>query len=77
VRWPEGREWGSAAAAPGTTVVRVTAGGPLLVTGPVRVERENGEVVLEGNAVSLCRCGGTANPPFCDGSHERNGFEKA
>jgi CDGSH-type Zn-finger protein len=24
--------------------------------------------------VALCRCGGSANKPFCDGTHGRNGF---
>ncbi|MFZ0481000.1 MAG: CDGSH iron-sulfur domain-containing protein [Terriglobales bacterium] len=49
--------------------------------GPFRVEDPDGVVNLvdaEGNkydttgkpAFSLCRCGGSANRPFCDGSHK-------
>lgn len=52
-------------------VITVAVNGPLLVRGRVRVQGAGGEVVTEADAVALCRCGGTANPPFCDGSHER------
>jgi uncharacterized Fe-S cluster protein YjdI len=52
-------------------VVRVVEHGPLLVSGPIRIETEAGEVVLEAEKTALCRCGGTGNPPFCDGSHAR------
>ena len=51
--------------------------GPLYVRGAARVEREDGSVILEDYRVALCRCGATANAPFCDGSHTRVGFRDA
>jgi CDGSH-type Zn-finger protein len=56
--------------------------------GPLRVEAPEGTIELvdaEGNlydltgktAFSLCRCGGSVNKPFCDGTHSRIGFQGA
>ncbi len=56
--------------------------------GPYRVEAPEGSVELvdsEGNkfdltgkpAFSLCRCGGSVNKPFCDGTHSKIGFQGA
>jgi CDGSH-type Zn-finger protein len=56
--------------------------------GPFRVEAPEGAVELvdaEGHpydltgktAFSLCRCGGSVNKPFCDGTHSRIGFQAA
>jgi uncharacterized Fe-S cluster protein YjdI len=58
-------------------VVRLQDNGPLLISGPIRIETEAGEVVREADRVALCRCGGTGNPPFCDGSHARRKFRAA
>jgi 3-phenylpropionate/trans-cinnamate dioxygenase ferredoxin subunit len=39
------------------------------------VDFEGNELVPEpGRAVVLCRCGGSATKPFCDGTHKRIGF---
>jgi uncharacterized Fe-S cluster protein YjdI/CDGSH-type Zn-finger protein len=54
--------------------VRVERNGPLCVRGDIRVEREDGTPIAEGFRIALCRCGATANAPFCDGSHKTAGF---
>jgi CDGSH iron-sulfur domain-containing protein 3 len=57
-------------------VIQVRANGPYKITGPVRiVDPEGREFVLPpGEGIVLCRCGHSANKPFCDASHKRVGF---
>jgi uncharacterized Fe-S cluster protein YjdI len=62
------------AARPNETRVCASANGPLLVSGGVRVVDAEGNVLYEGERAALCRCGGSANKPFCDGTHKTNGF---
>jgi uncharacterized Fe-S cluster protein YjdI len=59
---------------PQETEICASAGGPLLVSGGVRVVDADGNVLFEGERAALCRCGGSANKPFCDGTHRTNGF---
>jgi uncharacterized Fe-S cluster protein YjdI len=54
--------------------LRASENGPLLVTGHVRIVDAEGTVLYEGERTALCRCGGSANKPFCDGTHKENGF---
>jgi CDGSH-type Zn-finger protein len=52
-------------------VVRVTADGPLLVRGPIRLVDERGALVPVRRRVNaICRCGRSAAQPFCDGTHK-------
>ena len=43
--------------------------GPLWVRGGIRVESPDGRAHEIRNRVALCRCGASANKPFCNGSH--------
>lgn len=64
--------------APDATL-RVTpqADGPLVITGPFTLRGTGAGPTLTGTKVTLCRCGQSSNKPFCDGSHERVGFQSA
>jgi CDGSH-type Zn-finger protein len=57
-------------------LIRMRANGPYKITGPVTiVDADDREFVLpQGASVALCRCGHSANKPFCDASHKRVGF---
>ena len=56
--------------------IKVRENGPLLVTGDdVTLLDKNGKAyATAGPSVALCRCGASANKPFCDGSHNAAGF---
>jgi CDGSH-type Zn-finger protein len=56
--------------------VTVRPNGPYLVKGAMKlVDPEGKEFHLAGDTVALCRCGHSANKPFCDGTHNRVGFQ--
>ena len=56
------------------TLVEPRPNGPLFLRGRIRIEDADGNLIREDTRVALCRCGGSANKPFCDGTHRRNGF---
>ena len=51
--------------------------GPLRLEGECTIEDAGAKAFgLAGRTViSLCRCGHSENKPFCDGSHNRAGFQ--
>jgi len=59
------------------TKITPTNNGPLRVEGDFEIQDPGGKSFgLAGRtALSLCRCGHSANKPFCDGSHKRVGFQ--
>ena len=48
--------------------------GPLAVTGNLEILSGTGRTVMKTNSTRLCRCGHSANKPYCDGTHARIGF---
>ena len=59
---------------PAETEVNPRPNGPLFVRGHIRVVDARGTTLREATRVALCRCGGSGNKPFCDGTHRDNGF---
>jgi CDGSH-type Zn-finger protein len=51
-------------AAPPVNVARVRENGPIALTADLRIGKH-----FLGYRATLCRCGRSANKPFCDGSH--------
>jgi CDGSH-type Zn-finger protein len=59
-------------------LITVRENGPLVVSSPVKiVDHLGNEFAVPANkpTVALCRCGQSANRPFCDGSHKRVNFQ--
>jgi CDGSH-type Zn-finger protein len=60
--------------------IRMRANGPFLVEGPVTLIDAEGNVFpRDPNKpnIALCRCGQSGKRPFCDGTHNRCGFQSA
>lgn len=49
--------------------ITIGASGGLWVRGGIPIHREDGSVYEVRNRVVLCRCGQSANKPYCDGTH--------
>lgn len=54
--------------------IEVRDDGPIVITGATSMKGPDGEAVQTKPVMALCRCGGSKNKPFCDGSHNSNGF---
>ena len=57
------------------TEVELMKNGPLLVKGNVDIKSHDGTIVTKEKMTAFCRCGASANKPYCDGKHKQVGFE--
>jgi len=46
----------------------------LMFAGALEIRNAANEIIFHGDEAYLCRCGGSKNKPFCDGSHAKIGF---
>jgi uncharacterized Fe-S cluster protein YjdI len=64
----------SPSAVPATMEVELTPNGPLMVKSPCVVKHSDGREEVRERTTAFCRCGASANKPYCDGAHRRIGF---
>jgi CDGSH-type Zn-finger protein/uncharacterized Fe-S cluster protein YjdI len=72
---PETRPSEPLAVRNGVLDVRPQRNGPLVVRGNLELCAGTGRTIDRVTSARLCRCGGSANKPFCDGTHSRIGFQ--
>ena len=58
----------------GPLVITPTKNGPLKVEGSLEIVSGTGTTLAKTTKTWLCRCGHSANKPFCDGTHKKMGF---
>jgi CDGSH-type Zn-finger protein len=53
--------------------VRVLKDGPILIKGTFTFRDSSGNITTGEQEILICRCGGSANKPFCDDTHKKRG----
>jgi CDGSH-type Zn-finger protein/uncharacterized Fe-S cluster protein YjdI len=61
----------------GRLEIKPVKDGPLKVTGNLTLIAGSGVERWRGAQTWLCRCGGSKNKPFCDGTHKKIGFKSS
>jgi CDGSH-type Zn-finger protein/uncharacterized Fe-S cluster protein YjdI len=70
----ERKDGGEAEAVAERNTVHVSNNGPLYVQGDLDIDGAGEDQPALAHRAALCRCGASANKPFCDGAHEKAGF---
>jgi CDGSH-type Zn-finger protein len=57
-------------------IITVRPNGPYFIAGPaIVVDRQGNEYKSAKPRIALCRCGSSSTKPFCDGTHQKIGFD--
>ncbi len=59
----------------GSVSIRIRPDGPIVVNGAFEFTDNEGKVSQVDKNTAFCRCGGSENKPFCDGTHKKIGFK--
>lgn len=62
---------GAEETSPEVTHIITKKDGPLVVRGKLEMADHEGNTIDVGPRATLCRCGQSANKPFCDNSHKK------
>lgn len=57
------------------TQIDISPNGPIMLKGDVTIKHKDGREEKRTKMTAFCRCGASANKPFCDGSHHKVGFK--
>jgi len=74
---PPSKETAPLAVRDGPLKITPKGNGPLIIEGALEICAASGRTISRDTKFWLCRCGGSANKPFCDGTHKRIGFTTA
>lgn len=55
--------------------IEIKKNGPILITTDCTITHGDGSKETKQGTTALCRCGQSANKPYCDGTHRKVGFE--
>ncbi|NLU93546.1 (4Fe-4S)-binding protein [Chitinophaga sp. Ak27] len=67
-------EGGTAPDITAESIVEPMPNGPLLVYGNIVVKDASGKETHKNKVTAFCRCGGSSNKPYCDGTHTKISF---
>lgn len=56
-------------------IAEIAPNGPILVYGNITVKHADGTQTKKNKVTAFCRCGGSGNKPYCDGTHRKINFE--
>ncbi|MEN9598628.1 MAG: hypothetical protein RL596_939 [Bacteroidota bacterium] len=55
--------------------IQIKLNGPILIQTSCAVTKPDGTVEIREGVTALCRCGASANKPYCDGAHKKIEFK--